>query len=829
MANRNAASVSALALALTVAGGERAAAQDLSHDSASSASASATTADKSSENLIRSGDAAASASDAGEVGDIIVTAQRRAERLSRVGVTVTAVGAEQLAAQGINDPTDLVKVVPGFQVASSTSGSPVYTLRGVGFNAQNVSATSPVGLYSDEATIPFAYMTLGTLFDLERVEVLKGPQGTLYGRNATGGLINFVSAKPTATLRGGVNLELGNFKTVNASAFVSGPISDWLRVRLAVDVQNRFAGWQRSVTRDERLGELHQKAARLSLSVGNGGPFDLALTGTYWRREGDTLAPQAIVYLPDRPTPSAFAPSGARASIIPHPTRNTQADFLSSARQPQADIGIIHPSPLIDSEFYAISGRASYQLADQIRLVSLTNYNHLRQRDVVDAAGLQVESIFQDNTAHIKSFAQELRLLGETERFNWSIGAYYAQDKSRSEIFGYADENATIRRLRAIAGSVPQTRYAPAEIARSFGNFRATGADKTEVRAAFANADYKVNDLIKLTLGARYTRDSVEYTGCTYDNGGRNAPVVNIVYPLLIRRTVNLQPNKCYILNRGSTDFIDLVKSMQVQNNFAWRANLEVTPDDKTLLYASVSRGYKAGGFPVLAGSNEIQYLPIRQERLTAYEVGTKLSLADSKIQLNASAFYYDYVDKQVFGRVGDVVFGTLSRIDNIPKSRVYGVEGEATWRIVRSLTLRTTGVYLNSKIKQYTAPNELGVVTNFSGRPFAYTPKFQGNAAIMYDSALTDDLRMDAQVDGSYQSSSNASFAQSADFRIRAYGIVNAAFGISSTGKRWRVGLYGRNLAKKYYWNGVASATDTIFRFPGMAREYGVRTSFKL
>ncbi|MGJ3626896.1 TonB-dependent receptor plug domain-containing protein [Sphingomonas sp. MMS24-JH45] len=141
------------------------------------------------------------------IGDIVVTAQRREELLSRVGITVAAVGSQELQQRGINNPQDLVKLVPGFQATTTYGGNPVYTLRGIGFNTRNASSTSPVGIYQDEAGDRLSIHVARPAHDLERVEVLKGPQGTLYGRNATGGLVNYVSAKPTDTLQGGLNFE----------------------------------------------------------------------------------------------------------------------------------------------------------------------------------------------------------------------------------------------------------------------------------------------------------------------------------------------------------------------------------------------------------------------------------------------------------------------------------------------------------------------------------------------------------------------------------------------------------------------------------------------
>ena len=765
-----------------------------------------------------------------QIKDIIVTAQRRAESLSRVGIAVTAIGADSLAREGIKTPTDLPRLVPGFQANTAYGGAPVFSIRGVGFNTRNVSSTAPVGIYLDEAAVAYPYMSLGLVFDLERVEVLKGPQGTLYGRNATGGLINYVSAKPTDTWQGGFGFEVGNYRTINANAFVSGPIADGARVRLAVNTLNRGQGYQRSVTRDERNGKLYQKAARLTLDLGTGGPLDATLMGSYWRRDGDTIAPQAIFYLP--PTAAASAPFAnplAQASIITNPTSNSQVDFLSGGRQPQAALGLFQPGPLTDSEFYSGTARVGLELSPAIRVQSLTSYQHLRQRDASDVGGVQVETLFADQRTKIESFSTELRLIGSSEAFNWSLGGYYADDGVDSNDFVYNTENSTIARLRAIARSLPQTTYTVAQINASYGNYNNRARTDVSVKALFANADLKLNDLIKLTAGGRYTWDDTKFAGCTYDVNGLNVPIVNLVFPLLTRRTLpTLSAGQCFTIRADGTGFASIINGRQKQQNFAWRGSVDITPSDTTLIYASVSRGYKSGGFPVLAGSNENQFTPIQQEKLTAYEIGTKLGLFDRRVQFNLSGFYYDYTDKQIYGRIPDAIFGTLFRIRNVPESRVYGADAELTVRVTPTLTARLAGVYLDTKVERFSDFTELGVAADIAGQPFPFTPKFQGSGTLSYDGPINDELRFQADATVNHQSRTQADSAGIAQFRINAYTLVSGSIGIAGPENRWSIGLYGRNLFDKYYWTGVASGVETIFRFPGMPREIGVRSSFR-
>lgn len=759
----------------------------------------------------------------GNVTDIVVTAQRRSESLSHVGIAVTALGADDLIREGVRSPQDLVHQIPGLQATSSQGGAPVYSLRGIGFVTRNVSTTAPIGMYLDQATLPYPYMAQGVVFDLERVEALKGPQGTLYGRNATGGLINYVTRKPTATPEAGLTLDVGNYETLNVSGYLSGPLSDTVRVRLAVDSQDRNRGWQKSVTRDDRLGVLHQKSLRGTIDFGNGGPFTGSLSATAWWRHGDTLAPQAISYV----YAGLVGDPRVIASIIPNPTRGDQADWLPLSNQPQSDIGIYHPAPLTDSNFFSATLNLAYELSSSVKLVSLSTYDHLNHRDVSDANGTQAEGIFNDTTGHVRSVSQELRLVGEGDRLTWSLGGYVSDDHARQDDIGYNDQNGQIELLRGFALSVPQTRYTAQQLARSFGNYTDFGVIDSNVYAAFANFEYKLSALFKINLGGRYTKDKIRYTGCTADYKGTNVALVNTAYELFTGNHFDLQPGACYLLNANLNGFTQ-ARSEQNAHNFSWNATATFTPNNSTLFYGSIARGYKAGAFPILPASVVTQLDPVEQEQLTAYELGTKLTLFDRKVQFNADAFYYDYRNKQVMGAVADLIFGTLTRIRNVPKSRVYGFEGDLNWRITRELTLSLAAAYINSKItSSFNDFSETGVPGDFKGRPFAYTPNYQGAATLAYDRPISDKLRFLASGTLTFQGNSHADLAGDKMFDINGYALVNATIGLSSS-DGWELTAYGRNIFNKYYWTGVASEIDTVARYPGMPAEYGIRASIK-
>ena len=178
-------------------------------------------------------DAAPQATSSG-LGDIVVTAQKREQAINDVPLSITAASGEKLANQGITNVADLVKIVPGFNYTESAFATPVYTLRGIGFYDTSLAAKPTVSIYQDQVPIPFSIMTRGATLDLERVEVLKGPQGTLFGSNATGGAINYIAAKPTSTFKAGLDAGLDSFGQVSGGGFISGPISDTLSARVAV-------------------------------------------------------------------------------------------------------------------------------------------------------------------------------------------------------------------------------------------------------------------------------------------------------------------------------------------------------------------------------------------------------------------------------------------------------------------------------------------------------------------------------------------------------------------------------------------------------------------
>lgn len=265
------------------------------------------------------------------IGDIIVTAQKREQALNDVPLSITAASGEKLQDQGITDVADLGKIVPGFNYTESAFATPVYTLRGIGFYDTSLAAKPTVSIYQDQVAIPFSIMTRGATLDLERVEVLKGPQGTLFGSNATGGAINYIAAKPTTTFKAGLDASIARFGEVTAGGFVSGPISDTISARVAVRTEQGGA-WQRSYTRDDKLGDRNFTTGRLLVDFepSDALRFELNLNGFIDKSDGQAAQLIGVVPLGNP------ARAGESYSYPIAPLNNRAADW-TPGQDPKRD------------------------------------------------------------------------------------------------------------------------------------------------------------------------------------------------------------------------------------------------------------------------------------------------------------------------------------------------------------------------------------------------------------------------------------------------------------------------------------------------------------
>ncbi len=367
-------------------------------------------------------------------------------------------------------------------------------------------------------------------------------------------------------------------------------------------------------------------------------------------------------------------------------------------------------------------------------------------------------------------------------------------------------------------------------MAQAFRTYEDIGRIRTRTWSLFGNADWQLTDQFKASVGLRYTEDRQRYNGCSRDFNGNMLPNVNVVNRALYFQTYGvvaapITQGQCNTFNPTTGTFGE-VASVLEENNLAWRVALDWQPNNDTLVYASVSRGYKSGTTPINAANLARQNAPVVQEKLTAYELGLKATLADRKVQANVSVFYYDYADKQISTYFADPIYTALARLDNVPKSEAYGLEAELTVRPMRGVALTGNALWLHTRINSYNGTNAGGLPQNFDGSEFIYSPKFQGSVTLTYDTPISDGLNLNGAIAARYQSESNTIFEDLALYKIKPYAVVNASLGVKSE-SGWSASIWAKNLFDKYYWSAVASNANVVVRFPNPPRTFGVSLGY--
>jgi outer membrane receptor protein involved in Fe transport len=776
--------------------------------------------------------------------EVVVTAQKRSENINSVGMAITANSGEQLKQKGVTAVADLVRIEPSLQYAKSQSGTPVYTLRGVGYFEQSLSAAPTVSLYQDEVAFPFPVMSRGALLDTERVEILKGPQGTLYGQNATGGAINFIAAKPTNSLAYGFDASLGRFNDTLVSGYVSGPLTSTLTGRLSASIEQGGA-WQKSVTRDDTLGSKDTQIGRVILDWKPTDNFSASLNLNGWVDHSETQAGQLLGFRIQAPqniakgsiTDPAFyrpAPVGSPAfNAYPPELQAVLSEPLAPQNARSADwTAGTHPHN--NESFYQASLRLEYALPDSMGVTSLTNYARFKENNEVDPAGVSAPAQFTHVRGTVTTYSQELRLhgvFGEAAKGNWLIGANYERDKVAEDDF-VSSFHSSASFATAALGLPP------------FLDFGAIDNDRATTASVFANADYHVLDTVNVHAGVRYTRSDQDLEGCSYSTYPSVTIVQNVVGAELAAlaggRSVPAVPGQCVTLGPAPNFIPGKSHHKLNESNVPWRVGIDWTPIPHNLFYFTVSKGFKAGSAPAVGASRDVQLVPVSQEELLAYELGAKSELFDRTLELNASLFHYDYTNKQELGRLLDPIYGALQALLNIPKSTEDGAEVSVAWHATRGLTLNAAATYLDSKVTSDfydTGPYPLGPtdLINFKGEAFPFTPKWSVQYGAHYDWSVGDNLNAFVSAQASYQSKSRAAFgAQEAvadgapSLDIAGYSLLDLAVGIGPASGRWRAELWGKNVTNTYYWHSVNYVSDTVVRLTGQPATYGVRVSYR-
>jgi iron complex outermembrane receptor protein len=710
--------------------------------------------------------AAAQAADAGPAApaapapapDIVVTAQKTSQRIVDVPINVTSVSARDIHALRVIDATDLPLVTPNVDVKENIPGAQsIITVRGVGLDDFSSTNNSSVGVYYDDVFLAsFAEMDF-KLYDVGRIEVLKGPQGTLYGRNSTAGAINIISARPSlAGFSANLTASYGNYSTFDADGAVNLPVSDNLAVRLsAMTIQQDQGYWYSRVLRtdlgrqDDNLGRfqaLWTPTSRLTVLFKLEGEVDRSSIGV-GKFFGTIPVPGYTGACPNFSAPANCVNSHGYTDTTPNPF---DGDWNHSAPY---DVNQLNATLHVDDDL----GWA--------RLSSITGYIDFRRSFYTDAdAGPTTDAEFDEND-HVEQFSQELHLAGTTAGVQWITGAYYSWDSVVTRTPGYlTDLFNTDVLIKA--------------------------NQDTETAALFGQAKWPITDALSLDTGLRFTDEQRHYVGGTTDTNPNGASFL-----CYVAGDCGPPPNPgTYALSFEDATIHD--------DNWSWRAALDWKPTRDSLIYASISRGTKSGGFFNGITTTSAALAPYKPEQLTDYEVGANAQLFDRTLQIESSLFYYDYDDlqAQTFTNVGAV---SLIKLGNIPHATIYGADLAATWTPIEGLTLRGGLGLLHSELGAF----KVGTATTVrAGNKLPDAPDVSFNGLIRYEHPLFDGLVAAAQLAPQYSSAVFKEALNTPYLSADAYWLFDARVSVSTADHAWEVAVWGKNITNTRY---VTQATD--------------------
>ena len=736
-----------------------------------------------------------------QLDEIVVTAQKREQGVNDVGITVNAFDATQLDAYGVQRPNDLEALVPGLTITNDQpAGVPVFTIRGVGFQNFSAGSSSTVGLYLDETNIPYSVLIGNALYDLERVEVLKGPQGDLYGRNTTAGQINFVSKKPTEEFAAGVELSYGRYELLDTVAYVSGPLSDNIKGRLAATYLTSGEGWQQSLSRSgDKLGELDEFGVRGLLDFRFSDNADLLLNLHYYSNRSENIA----------------------GTTLEDFTLGALGPLATSDGNPEAADWTADHRPENDNESVGVSARLNWEFTEGLTLTSITAWDDFERNDLYDTSGIPQTDADSTNQTDISVFSQELRFEW-TNIDDWYViaGLFYSDDKIEED---YLLENGG-----GILG-----------LALGLDGLSTRWEQNSDSIAVFGHTEWQFTEKFRLTLGARYTQEERDWTGCTFDSGdGTLANLWNFILTpfLLIPAGAPdpgmLMPGECGVYDDIATSptFGQFaVYSQSIETNKAMgKITLDYAPTEDVLLYGTISSGFKSGGFNGAAVQTHQGLIAYKPEELVSLELGIKSTLLDNRLQLNAAAFHYSYDDKQQ-GTVAVTPVGNIVvAVTNIPESKIFGAELESRWQLTDGLIWDVGLAYLDTEIEEYQQVDPVNsvwptVVTfDASGESLDNSPDWQANSTLTYIRPITGSLDLLLAGDVTYKGDS-----LTVNQTIDGYTLYNARVGVSDNDGRWSLMAWGRNITDEYYFHSESISNCCSIRLNGQPETYGVTFSY--
>lgn len=799
----------------------------------------------------------AAGTDGRTIEQIIVTAQKREQNLQDVPIVVTAVSEQLLQDTGVKDIKDLTILTPGLLV-TSTSNESVTTarIRGVGTVGDNPGLESSVGIVIDGVYRPRNGVGFGDLGELERIEVLKGPQGTLFGKNTSAGVINVVSKKPSFDFGSNVELTAGNYGAMEGAASITGPLADTLAGRLYVAARERdgFLDVDRGPgpREEDTDGDRKFYTARGQLLLKPSDSLDIRLVGDYTERdENCCAAPQAVL----TPTLGVLAVMNA---LSPGSVTNPADPFARRAhsnRSTEQSITDRGASMEINWDLNALGGAT---------LTSVTAWRDWETLNGQDADFSTVDILYRNPDGNFANefsqVSEEIRLAGETDRLSWLFGAFYAGEdlSSRNQLL-YGNQFRSY--YTALFTGTPLAPALAAFPASSWpgglGTQDVYEQDST-TWALFTNNSIRFTDAIELTLGLRYTDESkdldTQYANTHAGIGGpqgctilRNTPAFQTPAFLTSAAAPTLFGIGC--ATYADPIYNNLATSQSLDEaEWSGTAKLAFRFTDEAMAYLSYARGYKASGFNLdrertgssalnpgtPGGSTADTDTRFEKELVDSYELGLKTQWLNNSLLLNAAVFYQDYTDFQL-----NTFTGIQFVVTSLPQVVSKGVDLDMVWYTpLEQLSLQGGVTYADTTIEEF--GNALAFFRpERKDDTLSFAPEWSASLSATFEQPIGASLLFRTNVGAKYTSEYNT--GSNLDLRKMqdALTLVNARAGIGAADESWMVELWAQNLTDEEYYQVAFDATlqgssagavptSTVDAFLGAPRTYGITARFK-
>ena len=729
------------------------------------------------------------------LNEIVVTAQHRSENVQDVPITIQVLSGQALENLGVVTTEDLANVTTNLTISlpQGAGNQPQVTIRGIGLNENNSNDSGPNGFYVDEFYMSAPTSQSFALFDISRVEVLEGPQGTLYGRNSAGGAINIITNKPTDNFEGYVDVAAGNFNAQKYSGAISGPITDGIDGRLAF-IHNYSDGYAYNTLLDTRENGANDYSVRGSIQAKP--TSDVTILATTHYSEVDRL-PDIYGHLGTfEPTKPLNPNGGALCSMAQiFAAQNPCVDLYGQPTTP----GYSSASP-ITAHLKVTDVGETVRVDFPVGSVGFTSisgfdYNYRFLPEDSDSSAFQQLKVDWENDS--REFTQELRAHQTGDKGNWVAGLYYLVENLHQA----QDLNVLLDYDRF---------FGPGSGDGIANQQTVSNVQVTKAYAAFGQGEYDFTDTLKGILGGRFTYESQS---------------------MLFRSAYDVQQG-------GEGNFTPFVPYLDSSNsvansNISWRTGLNYTPLQNLLFYGSISTGFKAGTFnggflSTVPAQAALQEAPVQPEKVITYEVGEKAQFFDNMLTLNSSAFYNTFDNLQLFALINSPL-GPINLFTNAKKSYTYGADFDVALRHpIPNLTLSAQVGLLQTRITEYQATDIVGV-PDLTGKQLAYSPHLTSFLLAQYELPIGNEKSVNFEYSAAYKSFQYFDPTNDPYITQAAYWLQNARVALKLD--RLELSAYVHNLANKYW---LADSFDGIEPFGyvqpvwGAPRTYGFEARYR-